>query len=113
MRRREFIAGSTAMFAAALSTRAAALDGPWRIGQVFGGSPNVISSTGLAQGLSDLGYVDGKNILLQSRFTAPNPTDMKAAILALVPDVDLLVVWGTIGGIAAKAAAPIIPVVLI
>jgi putative ABC transport system substrate-binding protein len=113
MRRREFIAGSTAIFAAAFSTHAAALDGPWRIGQVFGGSPNVISSTGLAQGLSDLGYVDGKNILLQSRFTAPNPTDMKAAILALAPDIDLLVVWGTIGGIAAKAAAPGIPVVFI
>jgi putative ABC transport system substrate-binding protein len=38
---------------------------------------------------------------------------MTAAILAMLPDIDLLVVWGTIGGVAAKAAAPKIPVVFI
>jgi putative ABC transport system substrate-binding protein len=112
MMRREFIAGSAAMFAGALSAHAAAA-GSWRIGQVFGGTPNTVSLSGLAQGLSDLGYVDAKNIRLQLRFTAPNPKDMKAAILALLPDIDLLVVWGTIGGVAAKAAAPNIPVVFI
>jgi putative tryptophan/tyrosine transport system substrate-binding protein len=115
MRRREFIAGSVSMFAGAVSAYAAVAVGPWRVGQVFGGTPNIIASSGLAQGLSELGYVDGKNISLQSRFTAPNPKDMKAAIMALLPDIDLLVVWGTIGGVAAKAAAPDIhiPVVFI
>jgi putative ABC transport system substrate-binding protein len=112
MRRREFIVGSTAVFAGALSVHAATT-GPWRVGQVFGGTPTIVSSSGLAQGLSDLGYVDGKNIHLLTRFTAPDPKDMQAAISALLPEIDLLVVWGTIGGVAARAVAPNIPVVFI
>jgi putative ABC transport system substrate-binding protein len=100
------------MFAGSFSANAVAAD-PWRIGQVFGGTPNIVSATGLAQGLTGLGYVDGKNIHLQTRYAAPNPKDMKAAILALLPEIDLLVVWGTIGGVAAKAAASPIPVVFI
>ena len=112
MRRREFIVGSTAMFAGALSVHAATT-GPWRVGQVFGGTPTIVSSSGLAQGLSDLGYVDGKNIHLLTRFAAPDPKDMQAAISALLPEIDLLVVWGTIGGVAARAVAPNIPVVFI
>ena len=88
MKRREFIAGSAAIFVNALSTDVA-VAGSWRIGQVFGGTPNIVSSSGLAQGLSGLGYVDGKNITLLTRFTAPNPKDMRTAILELVPDAAL------------------------
>lgn len=74
MRRREFIVGSATMFTGALSKPApASAAASWRIGQVFGGTPNIVSSTGLAQGLSDLGYVDGKNIRLLSRYTTPTP----------------------------------------
>ena len=112
MRRREFIVGSTAMFAGALSAHAATA-APWRVGQVFGGTPTIVSSSGLAQGLSDLGYVDGKNIHLLTRFAAPDPKDMQAAISALLPEIDLPVVWGTIGGVAARAVARNIPVVFI
>jgi len=112
MRRREFIAGTASILAGTLSTRAGAAVS-WRIGQVFGGSSEIISSSGLEQGLSTLGYIDGKNIRLQTRFAAPNLNEMKAAVLALLPDIDLLVVWGTIGGVAAKAVAPNIPVVFI
>jgi putative ABC transport system substrate-binding protein len=122
MRRRDFITilgGAAAMWplaAGTLFTHAAAA-APWRIGQVFNG-PETISSSGLAsalaQGLSDLGYVDGKTIHLQTRFSsAPNLKDIKTTILALLADIDLLVVWGTVGGVAAKAVAPSIPVVFI
>ncbi len=112
MKRREFITGTAAILAGMLSTRTEAA-ASWRIGQVFGGSSEIISSSGLEKGLSALGYIDGKNIRLQTRFAAPDPNEMKAAILALLPDIDLLVVWGTIGGVAAKAVAPKIPVVFI
>src|ERR1700736_3250626 len=116
MNRREFIAGSAAMFAGAIFTHAAAA-APWRIGQVFNGPESVSSSelsSALAQGLSDLGYIDGKTIRLQTRFSsAPNPKDIKTTILALLPDIDLLIVWGTVGGVAAKAAAPSVAVVFI
>jgi hypothetical protein len=70
MKRREFIASSATIFAGMLSTRARAA-APWRIGQVFGGSSEIVSSSGLEQGLAALGYVDGKNIRLQTRFVAP------------------------------------------
>jgi putative tryptophan/tyrosine transport system substrate-binding protein len=112
MKRREFIAGAASILAGTLSTRAGAA-AFWRIGQVFGGSSEIISSSGLEQGLSTLGYIDGKNIRLQTRFAAPKLNEMQAAVLALLPDIDLLVVWGTIGGVAAKAVAPNIPVVFI
>jgi putative tryptophan/tyrosine transport system substrate-binding protein len=112
MRRREFITGSAAIFAGVFSAHAATASS-WRIGQIFGGSSNVVAATGLAQGLSDLGYIDGKNIRLQTIFVAPGPDDMKTAIQGLLPDIDLLVAWGTIGGVAAKAVAPNIPVVFI
>jgi putative ABC transport system substrate-binding protein len=112
VKRREFIAGAASILAGTLSTRAGAT-AFWRIGQVFGGSSEIISSSGLEQGLSTLGYIDGKNIRLQTRFAAPNLNEMQAAVLALLPDIDLLVVWGTIGGVAAKAVAPNIPVVFI
>src|ERR1700737_3956782 len=128
MRRRDFttiLGGAVATWpltgraqqpAGAPSTRAAGA-APWRIGQVFGGTPEAISSSGLAavlaHGLSDLGYVDGKTIRLQTRFAAPNPKDIKTTILALLPDIDLLIVWGTVGGVAAKAAAPSVAVVFI
>jgi ABC-type uncharacterized transport system substrate-binding protein len=115
MRRREFIAGSTAAFTGLFSASMAiaAVGGPWRIGQLFGGTPNTIASSGLEQGLFELGYVVGKNVSLQTKFAAPNPKDLQAAIHTLLPEIDLLVVWGTIGGVAAKAAAPDIPVVFI
>src|SRR3978361_276699 len=113
MKRREFVFGSARIFVGAFSRRASAA-GPWRVGQVIGGTAvNVPFSSGLSRGLSELGYVDGQNLRLLERFAAPNPKDMKAAILDLAPDVDLLVVWGTIGGVAAKAAALNLPVVFI
>ena len=112
MKRREFIAGSAGILAAAIAPGAMAANA-WRIGQVFGGTAVTIPSAGLEQGLQDLGYVNGKNFHLLTRFVAPNPSAMKAAILDLLPDIDLLIVWGTIGGVAAKAAAVKIPVVFI
>jgi putative tryptophan/tyrosine transport system substrate-binding protein len=111
MRRRDFVFGSAAIFAGTLSAPAA--PGSWRVGQVIGGTANLTFSSGLPKGLAELGYIDGQNVRLLERFAAPNPKDMKTAILNLASDIDLLVVWGTIGGVAAKAAALNLPVVFI
>jgi putative ABC transport system substrate-binding protein len=112
MRRREFIGVSAGLLACAASHRAMAA-GPWRIGEVFGGNPGVYFASALGQALLDLGYVEGKSIRLQTRFAAPTPVGQKEAILALLPDIDLLVVHGTPGGAVAKSLAPQIPVVFI
>ena len=69
---------------------------------------------GLLAGLDELGYVDGRNIkLIESKFTAPTMEDMRAAILAIIHDVDILVVSGTVGGVAAKSVTSEVPVVFI
>lgn len=69
---------------------------------------------GLLEGLRELGYVDGQNIkLIEQHFGAPTVADMRAAILAIIRDIDILVVGGTIGGIAAKSATSEVPVVFI
>jgi ABC-type uncharacterized transport system substrate-binding protein len=64
-----------------------------------------------AIGRTSLGYVQGKNLLLLNRFAVPQPKAMEGAILSMMPDIDLLVAWGTIGGAAAKKIALDIPVV--
>src|SRR6202043_3192997 len=64
--------------------------------------------------LADMGYVDGKNIIfIKRRFAAPTVQGMKDAISEIEPDIDLLVVGGTVGGVAAKSAAAHIPVVFV
>ena len=112
MKRREFIAGSAGIFACTLSSLAMAAN-PWRIGQVFGGTPEIIAPSELVRALLGLGYIDGKDVKLQTRFVTPNPKEMKDAVLSLLPEIDLLVVWGTIGGVAAKSVASQIPVVFV
>jgi putative ABC transport system substrate-binding protein len=116
MKRREFIVGSVAVFANALSAQAETVTAnAWRIGQILGGSRETSQNqvSALAQGLSEFGYVDGKNIQLHTQFAAPNLKDMQSAILSLLPNIDLLVIWGTVGGAAAKAVSPVIPAVFI
>jgi putative ABC transport system substrate-binding protein len=69
---------------------------------------------GLLAGLRELGYVDGQNIrLVRRQFAAPTVSQMKEAILAILPNIDILVVGGTVGGAAAKSATSDIPVVFI
>lgn len=69
---------------------------------------------GLLSGLRELGYVDGQNIgLIRQQFAAPTVKAMKEAIFAVLPNVDILVVGGTVGGVAAKSASSETPVVFI
>jgi putative ABC transport system substrate-binding protein len=69
---------------------------------------------GLLSGLRDLGYVDGKNIsLVKQQIDAWTVTEIRAAILAVLPNVDIFVVSGTVGGVAAKSVPSNIPVVFI
>jgi putative tryptophan/tyrosine transport system substrate-binding protein len=112
VKRRDFIAGSAGLLLYAGSRRAMAAK-QWRIGEVFGGNPGQIFASALGQALLDLGNVDGKDIRLQTRFAAPSPDGQKEVILALLPDIDLLVVHGTLGGAVAKSVVSNIPVVFI
>jgi putative ABC transport system substrate-binding protein len=63
--------------------------------------------------LSYLGYVRGKNIFLIDQLSAPDPQSVENAIVSLIPTIDLLVVLGTVGGVAAKKLVTTKPVVFI
>ena len=67
----------------------------------------------LEQRLADLGYVEGRNIALIHRLAGPQPDKLQEAIVSLVQQADLLVVWGPIAGIAAKKLAGDVPTVCI
>jgi putative ABC transport system substrate-binding protein len=69
---------------------------------------------GLLSGLRDLGYVDGKNIsLVKQQIDTWTLKEIRAAILDVLPNTDIFVVSGTVGGVAAKSATSNIPVVFI
>ncbi len=116
MRRRDLI-GVIYGAAAALPFAAAAqqLGKVWRIGHVTVATPEIsrILAQALEQGLADLGYVQGRNIVLLHRNPAPQPDKIEEVILSLSPQVDLLVVWGSIAGMAAKKLAGAVPVVFL
>ena len=115
MRRRDFIG---VIYCAALTLPfGAGAQQPgkvWRIGDVTvsGSERGRISAQALEQRLADLGYVQGRNIVLLHRLSDPQPDKIAEAIISLVPQIDLLVVWGT-AAIAAKKLAGGVPTVFI
>ena len=113
MTRRKFIGLLGVAVAWASSARAQQPSKIPRVVYLDGRSRNA-SAEGLLSGLRDLGYVDGKNIvLIRQQFSAPSVKGMREAILEGVPNADILVVSGTVGGVAAKSVPLSIPVVFI
>ncbi len=86
----------------------------WRIGHVGTVPPEQGApyAQALEKSLADLGYVQGRNIVLLHRFAGAQVDKLEEAIISLVPQVDLLVVWGN-AGIAAKRLAGDVPTVFI
>ena len=112
MRRREFISllGGTAATWPFLA-RAEERTPRRRIGNVLVGTPAVVGRLGAAleQRLAEVGYQNGRNIDIVTRIVLPQREIVEHAIAALRPDIDVLVVGGTIGAVAAKKVAPDIP----
>ncbi len=115
MRRRDFI-GVIYGAALALPCGAAAQQTGkvWRIGHVGTVPPEQGEpfARALEQSLADLGYVQGRNIVLLHRFAGAQADKIEEAIISLVPQVDLLVVWGN-AGMPAKKLAGGLPTVFI
>ena len=63
--------------------------------------------------LSELGWVDGKNVTFEHRWAATGVDRLSAMAAELVAlEVDLIVVWGTVAALAAKKATQSIPIVM-
>jgi putative ABC transport system substrate-binding protein len=86
-----------------------------RIGFLTAGSPSTIAARidALREGLRELGYVEGKNILIEWRFAEGNPDRLPALMTELVRlNVDVIVSAGAAVTRPAKEATRTIPIVM-
>jgi putative tryptophan/tyrosine transport system substrate-binding protein len=113
MRRREFIGllGSTVIAWPGCS-RADGSGRVWRVG-IVGRGPGDESERELVRRLGDLGYAQDKNIVFVHQFAEASPQGFENAILSIIPNIDLLIVSGTLGGVAAKKLMVTKPVVFV
>src|SRR5881628_88505 len=115
MNRRAFISTALGFLAAPLAVDAQQPGKVARIGVLWQGSsasgPHIREA--FRQGLRDLGYVEGQNIVIEYRYAegkAERLPDLAAELLRL--KVDVIVAGGTLAPLAAKHATRTIPIVL-
>ena len=83
-----------------------------RIGLLQPGPEGPALAEAFRRGLRDLGYVDGKNAIVEFRM-AREPTEQAALIAELITlRVDVLVMWTTPAALAARRATSTIPIVV-
>jgi len=115
MDRRAFVTGLGTMLAAPLSVGAQPAGKQYRIGLLSqgsaSGSPHIVEA--FREQLRDLGYVEGKNIVIEYRFAegkAERLPELAADLVQL--KVDVIVASGTPAPLAAKDATRTIPIVM-
>jgi putative tryptophan/tyrosine transport system substrate-binding protein len=118
MRRREFITliGGTSV-ALPLIARAQQAQKIPRVGVLWhagSAEEEAVYLSALRQGLIDLGYVEGKNIILENRFPAETPERFNSLAAELVAlKVDIFVAVNRLDVLAARRADATMPVVFI
>jgi putative tryptophan/tyrosine transport system substrate-binding protein len=116
MDRRTFIGGvAGGLLAAPLGTRAQQVGKVYRIGilEPIPAAQNAANLDALRKGLRDLGYVEGRNLVIEYRSAdgrAERFPDLATELVRL--KVDLIVTRGTPATNAAKSATETIPVVM-
>lgn len=118
MRRREFIILVGGSAAAASAPAALAQEKVWRLGWLTpdpspaAGGSNVDLDT-FKKALAELGYVEGRNYVIESRFADTDNNRLPALAKELVArPVDIIVTIGTPTVAAAKSASATIPIVM-
>ena len=87
-----------------------------RIGFLGSGSASAVSKAveALREGLRELGYVEGKNIVIEYRWGEGNFERLPALAAELIRlKVDLIAAWGTPASLAAKRATSTLPIVML
>ena len=113
MRRREFITlvgGTTIWPFVALAQQSGKV---WRLGYIGTGGLGDHLLEAFRQKLEVLGYIQGKNIVVSRSIVPPETKAIEVAITTLLPEIDILVIWGTIGAAAAKRLNSTIPAVFL
>ena len=108
MKRREFIAGTTALL---VSQRLRAEGTPRRIG--FFGFLDPIAREAWRTGLRERGWIEGRNLLIEYRYaeTPDRMPTLAAELVALTPN--LIVAAGPQAAVPLKSATAIIPIVFV
>jgi putative ABC transport system substrate-binding protein len=113
MDRRTFLAGSAALLAAPLAAKAQQAAKVARIGWLAGNltaSPHLREA--FRQGLRDLGYVEGRIVVIEYRSAEGKFERLPALVAELVAlKVDVIVAGSTPGALAAKQSTKTIPIV--
>jgi putative ABC transport system substrate-binding protein len=87
----------------------------WRIGYLSMGSPDVDQAwvAAFRRGLHELGYVEGRNMVVEHRHAAGRSEALPGLLADLVRlKVAVLVVWGDVAMQAAREVAPRLPIVM-
>jgi putative ABC transport system substrate-binding protein len=99
-----------ALFAAPLAAHAQLAGKIYRIGYL---SPNNTGVEAFQSGLTQLGWVEGRNFVIEKRFGATTQEGLRALAAELVAiDVDVIVTITTPAALAAKQATSTIPIVM-
>ena len=99
-----------ALFAAPLAAHAQLAGKIYRIGYL---SPNNTGVGAFQSGLAQLGWVEGRNFVIEKRFGATTQEGLRALAAELVAiDVDVIVTISTPAALAAKQATSTIPIVM-
>ena len=115
MKRRAFMTLIGGAAAWPLAVRAQQAGKAWRIGMldVTGEAAKPADIRAFRQGLAELGYAEGKNLIIDYRSADGRPERFPALAAELVSrKVDLIVTRGTPAAIAAMEATSTIPVVM-
>jgi putative ABC transport system substrate-binding protein len=88
--------------------------GTWRIGVISGASPDPTHPVhGLAKGLSEFGYVQGRNLILELRWAHGHLERIPGLVAELIQlKVDVIVAANTEAAVEAKKATQTIPIVM-
>src|SRR4051794_7297590 len=85
-----------------------------RIGDVGAGSAGDRYATALQDGLQELGYIEGHNVIVERRITGGNRERVAEAVAEIVAlNVDALVVTGVIPAQVAQHATRTLPIVFV
>jgi putative ABC transport system substrate-binding protein len=114
MDRRAFIIGTLALLAAPLVGEAQPTVRVYRVGFIspIAGSPEPPTLRAFRQALRELGYVEGKNIIIETRFAEGRQERLPGLVAELLRlKLDVLAVGAEVGALAAKSATTTVPIV--